>query len=234
MDVPYDVTDRVLREKYRQALYGEWSHDLHAIVKTHQDVSDKLPQHVDLLLKEKDGNSHLRHFFVTADVPEFSFPGSYRLELYLIPKNAQQTSHVVNSVSVLGRANSDNCPACRDRRAAGSQIRGYMHLDPRVVLYLLSQLDPTQLAAITDLDALTVLIQGSFGMRLVKPDGTRLAAADPNIDTNRAPLDDAKTPQLTLHSQIISLKPGDTASPAKFQDAVTHGTFGEGSEWKAF
>lgn len=231
--MPYDVNDLPLREKYQQVLYKEWSQDLRAVLQTHRDVSGKLPQHVNLLLKEENEVSHLRHFFLIGELPEFAFPGSYRLELYLLPKDAQRTArHVVNSISVLGRANPDNCPACRDRRAAGSQIRGYMHLDPRVILYLLSQLDATQLPTITDLDGLTVLIQGSFGMRLVKPDGTRLATADPHIGANNAPLEEAKAPQLTLHSHVISFKPADMSAPIKFQHAVTHGTFGDQSGWK--
>lgn len=235
MNAPYDVNDLPLREKFRQVLYKEWSQDLHAIIQTHRDVSDKLPQHVNLLMKEENEISHLRHFAVVGDVPEFAFPGSYRLELYLIPKNAQQTAvHVVNSISVLGRANPDNCPACRDRRAAGSQIRGYMHLDPRVILYLLCQLDATQRAAITDLDQLIVLIRGSFGLRLVKPDGTRLAAADPYIGAHHAPLEETKAPQLTLHSHVISFKPADTAAPINIHHTETHGTFGEGSTWRTF
>ncbi|KAG8216331.1 common central domain of tyrosinase-domain-containing protein [Butyriboletus roseoflavus] len=233
VDVPYDVNNLSLREQYQQVLYNEWSQDLRAVVQTHRDVSGKLPKHVNLLLKEDNEASHLRHFFITGDLPEFAFPGSYRLELYLLPKDAKQAAvHVVNSISVLGRANPDNCPACRDRRTAGSQVRGHMHLDPRVILYLLSQLDATQLPAITDLDRLTVLIQGSFGMRLVKPNGTRLAVADPYTGANNEPLEDARAPQLTLHSHVVSFKPADTTAPLKFHQTVTHGAFGDQSGWK--
>jgi len=235
VDVPYDVNDLSLREQYQQALHNEWSQDLPAVVKTHRNLSRALPQHTNLLLKEDDEVSHLRQFAIVGQLPEFAFPGSYRLELYLLPKDRQQTSeHVVNSISVLGRANPDKCAACRDRQAAGSHVRGYMHLDPRLILYLISQLDPIQRAAITELDHLVVLIQGSFGLRLVKPDGTRLAAAGPYVGDHHAPLEDAKAPKLTLHSHVVNFSPADATAPIKFGQHTTHGKFGGEHGWKAF
>ena len=233
MDVPYDVNDLSLREQYQQTLHNEWSQDLPAIVQTHRNLSRALPQHTNLLLKEENEVSHLRQFAVVGQLPEFAFPGSYRLELYLLPKGPQQTpDHVVNSISVLGRANPDKCAACRDRQAAGSHVRGYMHLDPRLILYLISQLDPIQRATITELDHLVVLIQGSFGLRLVKPDGTRLAAAGPHVG-DHTPLEEAKTPKLTLHSHVVKFKPADAATPIKFGQHVAHGKFGVEHGWKA-
>ena len=235
MDVPYDKSDLSLREKYQRVLLNEWSGDLPAIVQTHRDLSVALPQHINLLLKEENEVSHLRRFIIVGEVPEFAFPGSDRLELYLLPKDPQQTSaNVVNSISVFGRANPDRCAACVDRRAAGSRTRGHMHLDPRIILYLIGQLDPIQRAAITELDHLVVLIQGSFGLRLVGPDGTRLAAADPYVGAHHTPLEETKVPKLTLHSHVIKFKPADDGAPIKFEDAVTHGTFGVGHAWKSF
>jgi len=233
VDVPYDVNDISLREQYQQALHNEWSQNLPAIVQTHRNLSRVLPQHTKLLLKEDNDVSHLRQFAVVGQLPEFAFPGSYRLELHLLPKAHQQApDHVVNSISVLGRANPDKCAACKDRRAAGGHVRGYMHLDPRLILYLISQLDPVKRATITELDHLVVLIQGSFGLRLVKPDGTRLAAAGPHVGA-QTPLEEAKAPKLTLHSHVIKFKPADAAAPIKFEQHLAHGIFGREYDWKA-
>lgn len=233
MDVPYDVNDLSLREQYRQVLHNEWSQDLPALVRTHRNLSRALPQHTNLLLKEENDVSHLRQFAVVGQLPEFAFPGSYRLELYLLPKDHQQAAdHVVNSISVFGRANPGKCAACRDRQAAGSHVRGYMHLDPRLILYLISQLDPVQRATITELDHLAVLIQGSFGLRLVKPDGTKLAAAGPHVGADLALLDEAKAPKLTLHSHVVKFNSTDTAVPFKFGQHVAHGIFGGEHQWK--
>jgi len=228
------VNDLSLREQYQQALHNEWSQDLPAIVQIHRNLSRTLPQQTNLLLREDNELSHLRRFAVIGQVPEFAFPGSYRLELYLLPKDHQQTpDRVVNSISVLGRANPDKCGACRDRQAAGSHVRGYMHLDPRIILYLISQIDPIQRATITELDHLVVLIQGSFGLGLVKPDGTRLAAAGPHVGDHHRPLEAAKVPKLTLHSHVVKFNPADATAPIKFDQYVTHGTFGGGHGWKA-
>ncbi|KAF8552143.1 Di-copper centre-containing protein [Imleria badia] len=235
VDVPYDTTNLPLRQQYQKALYNEWSQDLPAIAQTHRTLARTLPVHTNLLMKEENNVANLRQFAVVGQLPEFAFPGSYRLELYLHPKDPQQTpTHIVNSISVLGRADPDRCAACKDRRAAGSNVRGYMHLDPRLILYLITQLDVTQRAAITEVHHLVALIQGSLGVRLVKPDGTKLAAAGPHVGAGNTPLEASKAPKLTLHSHIVQFKPKDAAAHIKFNQRVTHGTFGVEHEWKMF
>jgi len=239
VDVPYDVTDLSLREQYQQTLENEWSADLTTIVQTHKHVSraqrGQLSQHVNLLLKEEAELSHLRHFIVVGHLPEFAFSGSHLLELYIIPKNPQQQKIVVNSISVLARGNPEDCAACKDRRAAGNQIRGYMHLDPHIILFLLGQLDPSQLPMITTLDHVAALIQGSLGMRIVKPDGTPLAAADvdPRVGTDNSPLDPAKAPNLALHSHFVSFNPSNARVPKRQHSHVSHGEIGNRSGWRA-
>ncbi|KAG6379515.1 common central domain of tyrosinase-domain-containing protein [Boletus reticuloceps] len=233
VDVPYDTNDLTLRQQYQQILHSEWSPEIPAILQAHRNLSRAMPQHTNLLMKEENNTAHLRQFVITGALPEFAFPGSHRLELFMLPKDGQQTGgQVVNSISVLSRADPDRCAACKDRRAAGSQIRGNMYLDPRIMLYLLSRLPPDQRAAITELDHLAVLIQGSLGVRLVKPDGTRLAAADPPAGTHHTPLEEAKAPKLTLHSHVIQLKPD--AAAVKIGDHTTHGTFREKDSWRAY
>ena len=235
VDVPYDTTNLSLRQQYQKVLYNEWNQNLPAIVQAHRDLSHTLPKHANILMKEANNVANLRQFAVVTQLPEFAFPGSYRLELYLLPKDHNQTpTHVVNSTSVLGRADPERCAACKDRRAAGSHVRGYMHLDPRLILYLISQLDATQRAGITDLHHVVALIQGSLGMRLVKPDGTKLAAAGPHVGAGNTPLDASKVPKLTLHSHVVQFKPEDAAAPIKFDQHATHGTLGEKHEWKMF
>ena len=244
MDVPYDTTDTSLREEFRQTLLNEWNPDLHKTLQAVRTLSKNLhPEHRSLLLQEHEasGISRLRNFVIVGELPEFAFSGSYRLELYLRPKNPQQAVHVVNSISVLARANPEKCAACKDRRAAGTQIRGYMPLDPRVILYLLSQLDFTQIPVLTDLEKLSVLVKESFGTRLVKPDGTIFASPDTSIGAHRASdevLEEAKAPDLTLHSHFVSFEPvtqrGITAPVVKFEEPVHHGLFGEKSGWKIF
>ncbi|KAG9311889.1 common central domain of tyrosinase-domain-containing protein [Chiua virens] len=250
VDVPYDTADNTVREKFRQALLMEWGSELHSALQTVKNLSVNLhPQHRNLLLNEDQGVQRLRHFVVLGKLPEFAFSGSYRLELFLRPKQSQQTStsqstvQVVNSISVLGRANPDNCTACKDRRAAGSHIRGYMPLDPRLILHLLSRLDLTQLPMVTNLDWLTVLIKESFGTRLVKPDGTVLAAADPSVPAQpNETLEEAKAPELTLHSHYINFEYADSESAdsesatptVTFGTPVHHGSLGDKSGWKVF
>lgn len=194
-----------------------------------------LPRQIDLLLKEEQGVAHLRQFAIVGQLPEFAFPGSYILELYLLPKGPEQTPvHVINTISVLGRGDPERCAACRDRRAAGSYVRGYMDLEPRIILYLLSQLDADQRVAITELNHLVALIQESFGMRLVKPDGTKLAACGPHSGTRNAPMDEAKVPKLTLCSHVVNFKPEDATSPVKWDQCVTYGTYREADGWNMF
>jgi len=214
---------------------NEWSpFELAAVAETHRNLSTLLQQ-PELLLKEEDESSSLRHFYITGELSEFAFPGSYRLELLLL-QNDQSQGAVVNSISVLGRADPERCAACRDRQAAGSHVRGYMHLDPRLILYLIGQLPPDRRATITELEHLVVLIQESFGMRLVKPDGTALAAAGPLAAPNNSSLEEIQAPKLSLHSQVIKFQSAEGATPAvppiKFEQRVTHGTFGDSGGWK--
>lgn len=242
VDVPYNTSDNSLREELQQALINEFNPDAHNALKAVHNFAVNLhPQHRDLVLQhhEESGTSRLRNFVVTADVPEFAFPGSYRLELYLHPKNPQQTKvKVVNNTSVLGRANAERCAACKDRRAAGSQIRGYMPLDPRLILYLISQLDHTELAVLDDLEKLSVLVKESLGARLVKPDGTILAAVGSHIGAERGEaLEETKAPALTLHSHFTRFEPGayrGTTPAVTFEDHAHHGLFGMKSGWKFF
>ena len=75
----------------------------------------------------------------------------------------------------------------------------------------------------------------------MKPDGTVFASADTSIAAHRASdevLEEAKAPELTLHSHFISFEPetheGITAPIVKFEEPVHHGLFGEKSGWKVF
>ena len=272
MDVPYDVNDLALRQQFQQTIYNEWSGDLNATAKAHQNLPFSIP-FLDLLLKEENNLLSLRQFAIVGLLPEFAYPGSYRLEIYLLPKVVQlaagllkgasgvlQTAsgfgfgilqegaslveegaslveeavtYVVNDISVFGRADPDSCAACRDRRAAGSYIRGYMHLDPQVILYMIASIDPTQLLEITGLDGISALIQGSFGVRLVRPDGTKIAAAEPDF-SDEAPLNEAKLPKLTLCSSVVKFDPTDPTRPVQFGEYETHGAFGTDHGWKGF
>ena len=205
-----------------------------AIIQAHRNLARAMPAHTNLLMKEDNHATQLRQFSLVGELPEFAFPGSYRLELYMLPKDHHQADvQVVNNISVLGRADPERCAACKDRRAAGSRVRGYMHLDPRLILHLLGQLHPDRRAAVTELDHVATLIHGSFGARLVKPDGSKLAAADPHVPAHHTPLDEDKTPKLTLHSHVITLKPTDPTAPIKFGGHETHGAFASEVEWKA-
>ena len=253
VDVPYDTSDTSLREKYRQTLFNEWTPELHTTLQAVQRLSTNLhPQQRHLLLQEHKPSTtpqlphpapqtelprpapqtKLRHFVVQAKLPEFAFSGSYRLELYVRPKNAPlSTVHVVNSTSVLTRGNPEKCAACKDRRAAGTQVRGYMPLDPRVVLYLVTQLDHTERAVVTDLDKLSIVVKESIGTRLVKPDGTPLAVADP-VQQGTV-LEEEKAPELSLHSHLITFDHSRAHAPAvTLEQHTEHGGLGDKGAWK--
>ena len=264
VDVPYDVKNQALRQQYQKVLLNEWGRDLNALAQAHQNLPFPVP-FLDLLLKKDNNLLHLRQFAIVGLLPEFAFTGSYRLEIYLLPKLVllavellkgasgvlqevtgfglgvvqegaslveDTVAYVVNNITVLGRSDPERCAACRDRRAAGSLIRGYMHLDPRIILYMIASIDPTKLGAITGLDDLATVIHASFGIRLVKPDGTKLAVAEPEI-IDEGPLEEAKLPKLTLSSHVIKFDPEDPTKPIEFDERTTHGTFGTNHGWKA-
>ncbi|KAN0085664.1 Common central domain of tyrosinase domain containing protein [Tylopilus felleus] len=256
VDDPYD--------KFQNILLNQWGQNLKALALAHDNLPFSPLPLLGLLLKKENNLVHLRQFAIVGLLPEFAFTGSYRLEVYLLPRVAQLAAglfkgasgvlqeatgfglgilqegaslveeagtHVVNSINVLGRSDPDRCAACRERRAAGSHIRGFMHVDPRIILYMIASVNPTQLGSITGLAGLSVLIQGSLGMRLVRPDGTKIAAAEPDF-TNEAPLDEAKSPKLTLSSHTIKFDPEDPAHPIEFGEHTTHGAFGANRGWK--
>ncbi|KAG6379523.1 common central domain of tyrosinase-domain-containing protein [Boletus reticuloceps] len=226
VDVPYDTNNLTLRQQYQQALHNEWSPDTAAVVQAHRNLSGAMTQQTDVLMKEENDTAHLRQFIITGKLVESAFGGSHRLELFLLPKDGYQTGgDVVNSISVFSRASPEG--------GAGIHIRGNMYLDPRLILYLLSRLEPDQRAAITELDHVAALIHASLGVRLVKPDGKRLASTDPPVGTHHTPLEEAKAPKLTLHSQVIQLSPHGTA-PIKIGNYSTHGAFKDNSSWREF
>lgn len=251
VDAPYDVNNVALREQYQQVLYNEWGQDLHSIAHTHWNLPFQLP-FLELLLKVENEVLHLRQFVIVGQLPEFAFSGSYRLELYFLPKVVQlafkllkqasgnlrqevqaleeTATYTVNNITVLGRSDPERCAACKERRADGSHTRGYMHLDPRLILYMIASLDSTQHASITELDHLSALIEASLGMRLVKPDGTTLAVAEPDT-TDQAPLHESKLPKLSIHSHVIQFNHTDPTAGVHFGEHVAHGTFGESHGW---
>lgn len=253
MDKLYDTNDKALRKKYRTILLKEWGPDLARAAAVHQELTDSLPTTlspiIDLLLKKENELAELRQFYIIGELPEFVFPesGSYRLELYIKPSSPSPGAEgiVINSISVLGRTDPSTCASCRERQAAGSHIRGYMALDPLVTLHLISQLDPSGLPwdakktpSEDDLSrTLSVLIHERLGMRLVKPDGTRLAVADADGSLGPVKLDKAKVPKVSLHSHVITFnhkKPSDHISFEEPESHRSYGTFQPNVEWKSF
>lgn len=249
MDQYYNTTDLALRERYRNILFNEWSPDLAEAANVYQNFrqTDSLPTTlfpiIDFLLKKENEIAKLRQFYILGELPEFVFPesGSYRLELYIKSSSPSPGAEgiVINSISVLGRTDPSTCAACRERQAAGSHIRGYMPLDPLVPLHLISQLDFTTLPwdankipSDDDLSgALSVLINERLGMRLVKPDGTILAAPDAD---GKLKLDEAKVPKVSLHSHIITYNPNKPSDYITFETPVSYGPFQDKVEWKSF
>jgi len=254
VDKFYDPKDETLRKKYRAILLNEWSPDLSRAVVAHQTIrlTGSLPttlSHIiDFLLKDENELVNLRQFYLIGELPEFAFPefGSYRLELYIKSSSPAAEGIVINSISVLGRTDPSTCASCRVRQAAGSHIRGYMSLDPLVLLHLISQLNPSSLPwdakktpSEDDLSrTLSVLIHERLGMRLVKPDGTKIAGADAADDfLGKVKLDEAKAPKVSLSSHIITFNPKKPSDHISFEEPKSHhsyGIFQPNAEWKSF
>ena len=171
-----------------------------------------------------------RDFAVTADVPQFAFRGSHRLELHLDGTR-------VDDVSVLNRLNPAKCENCvsrMERGGASARVRGVMTLPHAHVVRLLEK-HGKNTAETTD-EEVVELLKEHLSAHIVNPVGGKLAEAAQGLCKKPMPsghpvFKEEDHPTLTLHSSRLMLAAPRCHEPHLHQGWIHHGDVLKG-EWR--